>query len=73
MVACDVGQGDGLVLDAGGGSAVVVDAGYAAGGEASTIVDATGNQGRILRRGSLSVDVLNEALASRGVVLTDED
>ena len=27
MVACDVGQGDGLVLNAGGGSAVVVDAG----------------------------------------------
>lgn len=27
MVACDVGQGDGLVLNVGGGSAVVVDAG----------------------------------------------
>jgi competence protein ComEC len=27
MVACDVGQGDGLVLDAGDGSAVVVDTG----------------------------------------------
>jgi competence protein ComEC len=27
MVACDVGQGDGLVLNAGNGSAVVVDAG----------------------------------------------
>jgi competence protein ComEC len=27
MVACDIGQGDGLVLNAGGGSAVVVDAG----------------------------------------------
>ena len=27
MVACDVGQGDGLVLNAGSGSAVVVDAG----------------------------------------------
>ncbi len=27
MVACDVGQGDGLVLNAGGGKAVVVDAG----------------------------------------------
>ncbi len=27
LVACDVGQGDGLVLDAGGGAAVVVDAG----------------------------------------------
>lgn len=29
MVACDVGQGDALVLDAGGGHAVVVDAGPA--------------------------------------------
>ena len=27
MVACDVGQGDGLVLNAGGGAALVVDAG----------------------------------------------
>jgi competence protein ComEC len=27
LVACDVGQGDGLVLDAGGGAAVVVDVG----------------------------------------------
>ena len=27
LVACDVGQGDGLVLDAGDGAAVVVDAG----------------------------------------------
>ena len=27
MVACDVGQGDGLVLDAGGGAGVVVDTG----------------------------------------------
>ena len=27
MVACDVGQGDGLVLNAGRGTAVVVDAG----------------------------------------------
>ena len=27
MVACDVGQGDGLVLNAGRGSAMVVDAG----------------------------------------------
>ena len=27
LVACDVGQGDGLVLNAGQGSAVVVDAG----------------------------------------------
>lgn len=27
MVACDIGQGDGLVLNLGGGSAVVVDAG----------------------------------------------
>ncbi len=27
VVACDIGQGDGLVLNAGGGSAVVIDAG----------------------------------------------
>jgi L-threonylcarbamoyladenylate synthase len=52
---------------------VIVDDGPAAGGEASTIVDATGEQGRILRRGALPLDRLNAVLEPLGVHLTDED
>jgi len=51
--------------------AVIVDAGPSAGGEASTIVDATLPEGRVLRRGALSLDDLNAAIESHGVVLTD--
>ncbi|MBA2956615.1 threonylcarbamoyl-AMP synthase [Nocardioides sp. MAH-18] len=51
---------------------VVVDAGVSPGGEASTIVDVTGSQGRVLRRGALSVEQLNEVLEPLGATLTDE-
>ena len=51
--------------------AVIVDAGPSAGGEASTIVDATLPEGRVLRLGALSLDDLNAAIESHGVVLTD--
>jgi L-threonylcarbamoyladenylate synthase len=51
---------------------VIVDGGAATGGEASTIVDATGETGRILRRGALSLDRLNAVLEPLGVLLTDE-
>lgn len=51
---------------------VVVDAGVSPGGEASTIVDVTGSQGRVLRRGALSLDQLNEVLEPLGATLTDE-
>jgi tRNA threonylcarbamoyl adenosine modification protein (Sua5/YciO/YrdC/YwlC family) len=53
--------------------AVIVDAGTSPGGEASTIVDATLPEGRILRLGALGLDVLNAAIASHGVVLTDDN
>ena len=53
--------------------AVIVDAGASPGGEASTIVDVTGSQGRILRRGALSIDQLNAVLEPLGATLTDED
>jgi L-threonylcarbamoyladenylate synthase len=53
--------------------AVVVDAGPVSGGEASTIVDVTVDHGRVLRRGALSVDKLNEVLAPHGVTLTDDE
>lgn len=52
--------------------AVVVDAGPAPGGEASTIVDVTGSQGRVLRLGALSLAQLNEVLEPLGATLTDE-
>jgi tRNA threonylcarbamoyl adenosine modification protein (Sua5/YciO/YrdC/YwlC family) len=52
--------------------AVVVDAGTSPGGQSSTIIDVTGPQGRVLRRGALSLDDLNEALEPLGATLTDE-
>jgi L-threonylcarbamoyladenylate synthase len=52
--------------------AVFVDAGPVTGGGASTIVDVTGTQGRVLRRGALSLDQLNDVLEPLGATLTDE-
>lgn len=52
--------------------AVIVDAGESPGGLASTIIDVTGSQGRILRRGALSLEELNEVLEPLGATLTDE-
>ncbi|WP_182523838.1 L-threonylcarbamoyladenylate synthase [Nocardioides dongkuii] len=52
--------------------AVVVDAGESPGGEASTIVDCTGTQGRVLRRGALDLATLNAVLEPLGAMLTDE-
>ena len=51
---------------------VIVDAGEAPGKEASTIVDVTGSQGRVLRRGALSIEELNAVLEPLGATLTDE-
>ena len=52
--------------------AVIVDGGPSPGAAASTIVDATGPQGRILRRGALSLEQLNKVLEPLGASLTDE-
>ncbi|WP_435742185.1 L-threonylcarbamoyladenylate synthase [Nocardioides sp. SYSU DS0663] len=53
--------------------AVIIDGGpVGSGGEASTIVDVTGDQGRVLRRGALSLEALNEVLEPLGATLTDE-
>jgi L-threonylcarbamoyladenylate synthase len=52
--------------------AVILDAGESPGGEASTIIDVTGSQGRVLRRGALSLEQLNEVLEPLGATLTDE-
>ena len=51
---------------------VVVDAGESPGGQASTIVDATGEKGRILRRGAISLEDLNAVLEPLGSMITDE-
>ena len=52
---------------------VIVDAGTSPGGRASTIVDVTGETGRVLRRGALSVEDLNDALFHYDVTLVDDD
>jgi L-threonylcarbamoyladenylate synthase len=46
---------------------VIVDSGVVAGGEASTIIDATGAEPRLLRRGALAIEKLNAVLALHGV------
>jgi tRNA threonylcarbamoyl adenosine modification protein (Sua5/YciO/YrdC/YwlC family) len=55
---------------------VIVDAGPlhedGAGALASTIIDVTGPQGRVLRRGALSLEALNAVLEPLGASLTDE-
>jgi L-threonylcarbamoyladenylate synthase len=51
---------------------VIVDAGASTGGEASTIIDVTGAQGRVLRRGALGVHEINAVLEPLGTSLLDE-
>ena len=68
LAATDADAAEEMLGDA---VAVIVDAGPSAGGEASTIVDATLPEGRVLRQGALSLDDLNAAIESHGVVLTD--
>jgi tRNA A37 threonylcarbamoyladenosine synthetase subunit TsaC/SUA5/YrdC len=46
---------------------VIVDAGAAPGGEASTILDATAAEPRLLRLGALSVERIDAVLATHGV------
>ena len=54
--------------------AVIVDAGpVTRGGEASTIVDCTGDEARILRLGALSLAALNEVLEPLDLAIPDED
>jgi tRNA threonylcarbamoyl adenosine modification protein (Sua5/YciO/YrdC/YwlC family) len=51
---------------------VIVDDGESPGGEASTIVDVTGSQGRVLRLGALSLEDLNGVLEPLGATLVLE-
>lgn len=68
--ATDADQAEEMLGDA---VAVVVDAGEAPGGEASTIIDCTGTQGRVLRQGALGLWTLNSVLEPLGATLTDEE
>ncbi|WP_341925890.1 L-threonylcarbamoyladenylate synthase [Nocardioides psychrotolerans] len=68
--ATDADQAEDMLGDS---VAVIVDAGESPVGQASTIVDVTGSQGRILRRGALSLEELNEVLEPLGATLTDEE
>jgi tRNA threonylcarbamoyl adenosine modification protein (Sua5/YciO/YrdC/YwlC family) len=67
--AVDADQAEAMLGDR---VAVVVDGGEAPGKEASTIVDVTGSQGRVLRRGALSLEQLNAVLEPLGATVTDE-
>ena len=52
---------------------VIIDDGPSQGIGTSTIVDATSDQGRILRQGRLTLEQLNEALEPLGITLADEE
>lgn len=52
--------------------AVLLDGGPTPGSVPSTIVDVTGDQGRVLRPGALDLDELNAVLEPLGATLTDE-
>ncbi|MGH3362773.1 MAG: L-threonylcarbamoyladenylate synthase [Nocardioides sp.] len=67
--ATDAGEAEEMLGD---DVEVILDAGEAPGGRASTIVDVTGTQGRVLRRGALSLEELNAVLEPLGATLTDE-
>ena len=54
------------------GLKVLLDAGPTPGPTASTIVDATGKVGRVLRQGVISLERLNEVVESTGAELVDE-
>nr|WP_036570377.1 L-threonylcarbamoyladenylate synthase [Nocardioides sp. URHA0032] len=67
--ATDADQAEEMLGDS---VAVIVDAGESPGGQASTIIDCTGTEGRVLRRGALSLEQLNVVLEPLGAALTDE-
>jgi tRNA threonylcarbamoyl adenosine modification protein (Sua5/YciO/YrdC/YwlC family) len=51
---------------------VLLDGGTSPGGEASTIVDVTGETGRVLRLGAISLARLNEVVEPLGATVVDE-
>jgi L-threonylcarbamoyladenylate synthase len=51
---------------------VILDDGPTPGPEPSTIVDVTGQEGRVLRLGAVPLERLNEIVEPLGVTITDE-
>ena len=51
---------------------VLLDGGTSPGGEASTIVDVTGETGRLLRLGAIPLERLNEIVEPLGATIVDE-
>ena len=51
---------------------VLLDAGESPGDVPSTIVDVTGDTGRVLRLGAVSLDRLNEIVSPLGAEIVDE-
>lgn len=51
---------------------VLLDGGTSPGGEASTIVDVTGETGRVLRLGAIPLERLNEIVEPLGATIVDE-
>lgn len=56
----------------GGAVEVILDDGPTPGSVPSTIVDATGETGRLLRLGAISLDRLNDVVAPVGTLIVDE-
>jgi L-threonylcarbamoyladenylate synthase len=52
---------------------VVLDAGASPGGEASTMLDVRLSQPRLLRRGALSVEAINEVIQPLGCTVIEDD
>jgi tRNA threonylcarbamoyl adenosine modification protein (Sua5/YciO/YrdC/YwlC family) len=67
--ATDADQAEAML---GGAVQVVLDAGPTPGPVPSTIVDATGPTGRLLRLGAVGLDRLNEVVAPHGTEIRDE-
>ncbi len=68
--ATDVAQAEAMLGDS---VSVYVDAGPAPGSAASTILDVTGEEPRLLRLGALSVSEIDAVLAPHGVAVVDPD
>ena len=67
--ATDAGAAESMLGDV---VEVLLDAGVSPGGEASTIVDVTGDVGRVLRLGAVSLERLNEIVSPIGAEIVDE-
>lgn len=65
--ATDADEAEGMLGEA---VEVLLDGGPTPGSVPSTIVDATGDHGRVLRLGAISVERLNEVVAPLGVTMT---